>query len=219
MRRLQTPRVRQLIDELNRHYHDQLPSTQQKFCDGKALTVGGFSKDPDATRGKVPGGWARGYKMHLIVDSSGAIDVSEVTTLKRGEPTTAIRMVRNQKWDRVIIRGDSNYDSNPLYKCVAQAGGRLIAPRKKPYTSLGHHPQHRDRLRAIKELELCDHIREAHELSRIRIEQSLAHLTNCFLSPLPNFVRRLPRVKRWVRAKILLFHVYSNLRRINVLAA
>lgn len=221
-RRLKTPSVQQWLQELCREFRDQLPHSAQKFCDGKPLTVGGFSKDPDTAEGKLPGdGWGRGYKAHVIVDACGAVDVFEVTALDAGEPTVMRRLVPLIDLRGVVLRGDSNYDSNPLYRAVAQAGGRLIAPRKKPGTGLGHHPHHPDRLRAIAELEQSDESLKTHQRHRIRVEQGLAHLTNlpCGLSPLPNFVRRRRRVTLWVLAKITLYHLHLILRQQQALAA
>ncbi len=214
MRRLKKPQVMQMIQQMNQEFHGPMEAGNDKICDGKPLTVGGFSKDPDARRGKVPAGWAKGYKLHAIIDeNNGKIDAFTVTPLDVGEPTTACRLVRKMNLDHAKIRGDSNYDSNPFYAEVAKAGGRLIAPRKKPYTSLGHHKHHPDRLRAIRELEMSELVHDDHEKHRIRIEQGLAQLTNLSfgLAPLPNFVRRLHRVRRWVAGKIMFYHAYLNL--------
>ena len=92
----------------------------------------------------------------------------------------------------VTLRADSNYDSNKLYRAVARRKGRLIASRKKPGTGLGHTKHHPDRLKAIGELERTDEALRAHRRHRIRVEQTLGHLTNLpfGLSPLPNCVRR-----------------------------
>jgi IS5 family transposase len=210
MRRLNWKRTAELIDQLNAEFRAQLPTTAQKACDGKPLVVGGFSKDPDARSGKIPDGWARGYKLHAIVDSLGAIDVSCITALDAGEPTVTRKLVQKIDLSGATVRGDSNYDSNPLYRAVADAGGRLIAPRKKPYTQLGHCPHHAHRLLAIAELEADpDHLRN-HKRHRNRIEQSFAHLTNLpfGLWALPNFVRRLHRVNLWTKAKITLYHLH-----------
>jgi len=215
MKRLKQPAVARLIETLDAELRGNLPSGLDKVFDGKPLTVGGFSKDPDAKRGHVPRGYAKGYKLHVIVDeSSGKIDAFEVTPLNGGEPTATLELLDKVDLKGCTARGDSNYDSNPLYAGVADAGGKLVAPRKKPYTGLGHHPNHPDRLRAIRHLELGDLVLEDHETRRIAVEQALAHLTNLpfGLFSLPNFVRRLHRVKRWVAGKILLYHLYLNLR-------
>lgn len=221
MRRLRHPAVERLIQRINRDERDRLPHSSEKFCDGKPLVVSGFSKDPDARRGKVPAGWANGYKLHVIVDACGAIDAFELTALDIGEPTITRRLIPTINLMHVTLRGDSNYDSNPLYRVVADHGGRLIAPRKKPGTGLGHHPHHPDRLRAIAELEGSPQALCLHKRHRIRVEQGLAHLTNVpfGLSPLPNFVRRRRRVRRWVQTKIVLYHLSRNLSQHNVIAA
>lgn len=210
MRRLKTQAVKRLIAQLNLEFRRQLPDSDEKFCDGKPLTVGGFSKDPDTRSGKLPGdGWGRGYKVHVLVDACGAVDLFTVTALDGGEPTVMRRLVELAELDRKIIRADSNYDSNRLYAAVAKRGGRLIASRKKPGTGLGHGQHHPHRLLAIHQLEQSDESMRAHKRHRIRVEQALGHLTNVpfGLSPLPNFVRRLHRVALWVLGKITLYHL------------
>jgi hypothetical protein len=222
MRRLRSTPVRRLIATLNLEYRRWLPCSTEKFCDGKPLVVGGFSKDPDAGPGKLPGdGWGRGYKVHLLTDVGGAIEIFTVTPLGDGEPTVMRRLVKLAELKGTTIRGDSNYDSNPLYAAVAEQGGRLLASRKKPRTGLGHHIHHPDRLRAIEELEQSDESLKAHKRHRIRVEQALGHLTNLpfGLSPLPNFVRRKNRVCLWVLTKITLYHLYLNLNKRQTLAA
>lgn len=52
--------------------------------------VSGFSKDRDAIVGKVPGGFARRYKVHLLIDSLGRIECSEVTRLHAGDLCSGI---------------------------------------------------------------------------------------------------------------------------------
>ncbi len=222
MRRLREPAVRQLIARVNDECRERLGHSSEKFADGKPMVVGGFSKDPDAAVGKVPDGYARGYRLHAVVDAScGAVDACDVTALDAGEPTVTRRLVRRLDLRGVLVRGDSNYDSNPLYRAVADAGGRLLAPRKKPGRGLGHRPHHPDRLRAIAELEGDAAMLAEHKRHRIRIEQAFAHLTNLpfGLAPLPNFVRRLRRVRMWVEAKVTLYHVHRILSLHNTIAA
>ena len=222
IRRLKSVAVNQLLATLNDELHARLPQSRLKFCDGKPLVVGGFSKDPDSAEGVLPGdGWGRGYKLHVIVDCTGRIDAFAVTPLDGGEPTTTRCLLPRVSMRGVILRGDNNYDSNLLYRAVALSGGRLIAPRKKPFTGLGHHPHHQDRLRAIAELESSPQAMRAHCHARVSVEQHLGHLTNLpfGLCPLPNFVRRQRRVERWVLAKITLYHLHLTLRRQLNLAA
>jgi len=221
IRRLKSPSVRRLLEQLNAEFRDRLPRQQLKFCDGKPLVVGGFSKDPDVRWGKVPDGWGKGYKLHVLVDSLGAIETFCVTALSAGEATVARVLVPRVDLRHTQLRADANYDSPRLYDAVSQAGGRLIAARRKPGTALGHRPHHPDRLHAIAELEGDPAGTKAHRRLRAGVEQRLAHLTNLpfGLSPLPNFVRRLSRVSRWVLGKIMLYHLHLNLIALNTRAA
>lgn len=211
-RRLKTDALRELVARLNEELRDRLPRGDAKAVDGKPLVVGGYSHDRDAAWGKVPDGWANGYKLHVVIDSaSGAIDAFAVTSLAAGEAT----VLRRQLLGRVdlrgcTLRGDANYDSNPTYAAVADAGGRHVAQRRKPGTGLGHHPQHPDPRRAVRELEQTPGGLAEHKRRRNRVEQVLAHLGNLpfGLSALPPFVRRLPRVRLWVLAKITLYHLH-----------
>ena len=211
-RRLATDALRQLVARLNEELRHRLPRGEAKVVDGKPLVVGGYSHDGDATWGKVPDGWANGYKLHVVVDSaSAAIDAFAVTSLAAGEATVLRRQLLAQVNLRgCTLRGDANYDSNPTYRAVAAAGGRHVAQRRKPGTGLGHHPQHPDRRRAAQELERTPGGLADHKRRRNRVEQVLAHLGNLpfGLSALPPFVRRLSRVRLWVMAKITLYHLH-----------
>jgi hypothetical protein len=216
MRRLKTGSIQAGLDELNARFRDRLPRTKRKFIDGKPLTVGVFSKDPDAKWGKLSNErWACGYKIHVLADFSGAFDAFAVTPLNVGEAPVARHLVHSVDLDQVTVRGDASYDSNALYAAVALQGGRLIAPRKRPGRGIGHHRQHPDRLRAIDQLEGLAGAAASHRRQRVRVEQTLAHLTNLpfGLSPLPNCVRRLVRVERWIKAKITLYHLHLSLTR------
>ena len=208
-KRLKTASIAALIARLNAELRQRLGRSCDKVADGKPLIVGGFSHDPDARWGKAPDGWAKGYKLHVIVDSLGAIESFDVTALDAGEATVLRQLIARTNLAGVKLRADANYDSNSTYRVAANAHSRLIAPRRKPRTGLGHHPQHPDRLAAIAELEQSQDALSNHKRHRNRVEQILAHLTNlpCGLWALPNFVRRLPRVRRWVAAKITLYHL------------
>jgi hypothetical protein len=207
-RRVKTAAVAALLAELSGHFRSRLPCSSDKAIDGKPLIVGGFSKDPDAQRGKVPAGWARGYKLHAIVDAGGAVEAWDVTSLLGGEPTVGRDLAARVDLRGAVLRGDSNYDSNGLYAAVADRGGRLIAPRKKPGRGLGNTQHHPHRLQAIAELETGLEERANHAFHRNRVEQAFGQLTcvSFGLWGLPPSVRRLDRVRLWVAAKIALYH-------------
>ena len=216
-KRLRTDPVTRWIAVIDAELRERLPHGSDRVADGKPLTVGGFSHDPDARWGKTPGedggGWGKGYKLHAVIDArSGAIDAWALTPLNGGEATVLRRnLIAACDLRGATLRADANYDSNPTYAAVAAAGGRLVAPRRKPHTGLAHRPHHPDRLRAVAELERgadADTNLRTHKRVRNRIEQALGHLTNLpfGLWALPNHVRRLHRVRLWVAAKILLYH-------------
>jgi hypothetical protein len=52
--RLKNPANDLLITQLSEELRDRRPRSTLKFADGKPLVVSGFSKDHDATLGKVP---------------------------------------------------------------------------------------------------------------------------------------------------------------------
>jgi IS5 family transposase len=220
-KRLKTQGVRAVIPQINGQLRQRLPRTSDKAADGKPLVIGGYSHDPDARWGKVPDGWAKGYKLHVLVDSSGAIDDFQVTALDAGEATVLRRIIARTDLRGTTLRADANYDSNRTYAAAADAGARLTAPRRKPGRGLGHHRHHPDRLKAIAELEHGQQGLRAHRRHRNRVEQSLAHLTNLpvGLWALPNFVRRLARVRLWVAAKITLYHLQHVLAPPKAIAA
>lgn len=212
-KRLKASAIQAGIRDINDEIRQRLPLTGEHVADGKPLIVGGFSHDRDARVGKVPGGFARGYKLHLIVNATGVIEAFTVTALNAGEATVLRSLIACTHLHQATLRADANYDSNATYLAAAEAGGRLIAPRRKLHTGIGHHPQHPDRLAAIELLEQNPQALTEHKRHRNRVEQILAHLTNLpfGLRALPNFVRRLSRVRLWVMTKITLYHLHLSL--------
>lgn len=217
-RRAGRPSVAALLLRVDRELTTRLGRSCDKAADGKPLVVSGFSRDPDATRGHVPGGFGRGYRLHAVRDGrTGVIELAAVTGLHAGEGRVLRGLLRRADLRGWVLRADANYDSNRLYALASVRGGRLIAPRRKRGRGLGHHPQHPDRLAAIAELEQAPDARRLHRRLRADIERGFADLCQCVgLFALPPFVRRLRRVRRWVRVKILLYHLTLVLRRCKV---
>lgn len=214
IRRSKSPMIGLWVEKITDELRQNLPASNTKLCDGKPLIVSGFSKDQDATPGHVPGGWAKGYKVHLLMDCTGRIEQFEVTGLSAGESTVMRLMVQKVDLEGCLVRADANYDSNPLYGAVAQQKGRLIAPRRKPGRGLSRRRHHPHRLVAIKELESSQYDRQRHSAIRGEIERRIGHLTArpTDLFALPNFVRRLPRVKKWISLKVLLNQAHLVLK-------
>jgi hypothetical protein len=225
-RRTRTKQFRLLLLAVNAALLKELPRSSLKFFDGKALLVGGYSRDPDARRGRAPGGWGKGYKFHALLDACGAVELFTVTGLDAGESTAARQVLVPALPAACDLRGalvlaDGNFDSNNLYGAVARSSGlhgdpaaaeaaaRLLAPRRKPGTGLGHGTeQHPDRLRAIGELEKSRAARRDFDRLRLGVEQAFGLMTYLGLGALPPWVRRLRRVRLWVMAKVIVYHAH-----------
>jgi hypothetical protein len=198
------------VEGLRRRLRYPLPATSDKLIDGKPLTISGFTHDPDAKNGHVPGGFACGYKVHVVADAAGPIEDLAVTPMNVSESDVAQQLVAANDLRHAVVRADANYDDHDLYTAAASAGARLIAPRRKPGTGVAKRSRHPHRLRAIAELEQTPGGLQRFKRKRNRIEQILAHLGNLSfgLSRLPNHVRRLRRVRRWANGKVLLYHLH-----------
>ena len=209
-RRTRTRQFQRLLLELDAALRAELPGSSLKYLDGKPLLVAGHSKDRDARRGRAAGGWAGGYKFHAVVDACGAVGAFAVTPLGAGESTVARELLTPACDLRgALVLADGNYDSNPLYAAVAAAGGRLLAPRRKPGTGLGHgRRQHPDRLTAVEQLERTPGgLRDFRRL-RLGVEQCFGLMTQLGLGAPPPWVRRLRRVRMWVMGRVIVYHAH-----------
>lgn len=207
-RRLRAPSVREFLAAAEARLREGggeggAPGGLVKAVDGKPLPVGGHSKDPDARNGRAAGGMAKGYKLHAVWGAGPIPCAWDVRPMSEAEPSVAAELMPAVPGAGYLL-GDAAYDSNPLADAAAAAGHQLVAPRKRPGVGLGHRPHSPHRLRSIGLLS-GDFGRSLHRL-RGEIERRFGRLTNPAggLGPLPNWVRRLPRVRRWVQAKLLL---------------
>jgi hypothetical protein len=204
-RRLGSIGVAQLLDAMTGQYvlMSTMATRWVKVVDAKPLPIGGHSKDPEAKWGHSVRGPAKGYKI-FAVWGNGPIPLTwRVTPMNESETKMTQRMLPDLQGGGYLL-GDSIYDSNPLYTLARQYNHQLVAPRKRPRTGLGHRHHDPDRLRAINLLQTK--FGKALMAEREHIEQQFAHLTNfgSGLAPLPNWVRRITRVRKWVLAKFLI---------------
>ena len=174
-----------------------------KAVDGKPLPVGGCSKDPDARWGRGAGQMSKGYKLYAVWGGGPLPLAWDVRPMNAAEPAVAAELLPGLPGGGYLL-ADAVYDVNPLYEAAAAAGHQLVAPRKRPSGGLGHRPHSPHRLRSIALL-ASDFGRDLHRL-RDGIERAFGRLTSPAggLGPLPAWVRRLRRVRAWVRAKLLL---------------
>jgi Transposase DDE domain len=209
--------------------HDELARrglvTALGYLDGKALTVSPVSKDRDAARGKVSGGWAKGYKLHAYVNGHGRIVVWSVTGLNVAEQSVALELLPHlpPQDPLALLLCDSNYDSAPLHKAAAALGlgalpvtplkaqGRVKGGSHHPVTLRQMGPGRRELVAAWRD---HPHLVRFVLKARAAVERSFGTLvcTGGGLSSLPAWARTLGRVTRWVGAKIILHNARLKVR-------
>jgi hypothetical protein len=207
-RRLRTPSVLRLLQQLERRV--VAPKEPRLFwmIDGKPLPIGGCSKDKQAGYGRAAGGKAKGYKLHAVVADTGAVAAWRIAPMNKDERVMAKRLLLSVEIQGYLL-ADSNYDSNPLHRvCDQKPSLQLLAPRRRGKgKGMGHRRHAAGRLRSIARLE---NPRPAFArgllFERNEIERRFGHLSNWGggLHALPAWVRTHRRVHRWVQAKLVL---------------
>ena len=209
-RRIQSARCEAILQATHERLARSDVQTDVEFIDGRPLPVGACSKDPQARPGRVYGGFARGYKLHAIITSDGRASVWSVMPLNVSEKTVAEELIHRVA-PKDLLLGDGNYDSQRLYDCVASYGGCLLTPHRKG-AGQGHHRQSVHRLAAIAAWQgIAGYVyRERSAIERVFGQQSSF---GGGLGPLPAWVRGFPRVRRWVGAKLIIYHARLAIRR------
>jgi hypothetical protein len=218
-RRMNESRTRLILRRVHEMLGGDVTATALSYLDGKPLTVGVASKDPDAARGHVMGGFARGYKLHAWMSQDRRIPLWSVMPLNVAEPSVARVLVEQVKQlsQRSLVLADRNYDTHELHKALDARSGRLLV---KPKGSPG--PRHPVTMRQMGSArrELLAVEQQHPELlrlvlrERIHAEGTLGNLCGYGggLCNLPPWVRRLGRVRRWVGGKIILYHARCRVR-------
>lgn len=217
-RRVKSPRVRRILQWVHEDLADAGTPVALQFVDGKPLVVGVASRDPDARRGHVMGGYAKGYKVHPLMSAAcRKIKAFALTPLNRHEMPVAAELLAcvPPMSEGSMLLADGNYDAADFHTLVESRGGRLLT---KP-RGFAKHPVTRRQMGAARRAhndlwesspELCHNVYKR----RVNAEGILSALTSYGggLGPLPAFVRRLPRVTRWVGAKIILYNARVTLK-------
>ena len=209
-RRLRSPAVVALLDALERRVVAPKEPGLFWMIDGKPLVIGGCSKDRHAGYGRAARSKAKGYKLHALHGSDGALAAWRVAPMNKDERVMAERLVKAAPPEvQGYLAADANYDSNALHQaCDARGGLQLVTPRRYgPGKGTGHRPQAAGRLRSIALLEdPFPAFGEQLLKDRGEIERQFGNLTNWGggLSGLPAWVRTHRRVRRWVQAKLVL---------------
>jgi hypothetical protein len=208
-RRLRSGSVAQLLEDVEQALLGLIVLIGQRVLvvDGKALPVGGPSKDADATWGRGAGGLAKGYKLHAVWGEGPLPIAWALAPLNISERRMAAKLMSDLPGSGYLL-GDKQYDANYLYEAAASSDYQLLATQQRPGKDLGHRRHSPHRLRGLELLGTTfgkDLYRR-----RCRIEHCFAHLTSFVggLGPLPFWVRRFNRVKLWVHSKLLINAVH-----------
>ena len=224
-RRLRCPGVwqdlRLLLDRIQSRWGDASGHGCTFIIDGKPLPVSNISGDPDAARGWGAGIYARGYKLHAIIDTESRLIDFEVCSLNTAESVVARGMVCGLDTEPPAeMLADSGYDSNALHRVCEERGFQLIAPRRRPGTDLGwvKGGHAAGRLRSIEMTEGAGCAWErVHRFVRLGVERYFGTLASAStgLFALPPWVRRIHRVRAWVAAKLAINAARTAWRREN----
>lgn len=214
-RRVKSVRTQQLLQML----HEQTAGCEQlsnvSYFDGKLLPVALHSKDKQATKVRTNGGYVRGYRLHAWARENGKIGVWCVTGANAAEQTVARELVPRLPMlgHNALVLGDIRFDSADLYRDVAARGAQLLTPLigitqdKKKRNQMGV------RIEAVIAWEKHSPLARMLLRQRTEIERIFGRLvcTTGGLSPLPAWVRTLPRVRRWVGVKIIFHNIRVDL--------
>lgn len=204
-RRLRRESIRIFLDHLLANAQGPTRLSLMRVIDGTALEIRGHSTDRQAGYGFGSGRKAKGYKLHVLLESTGEIVAWRISPMQTNERKMAMRMLLGCEQCAYVV-ADGNYDSNPLHAVVAAKGGQLLAPRRKTAKALGKHHHQPARLRSIEMLEGPSPFGRALMRCRGLIERFFGNADSHAegLGELPAWVRTHRRVRLWVHAKLII---------------
>lgn len=207
-RRLRRVSLQRLLCDIEKSLVNRFSRSVCRFIDAKPLPIGGSSKDKQSAFGFGTSSIAKGYKLYAIADNNQGFVCWTIRSMNQGESVVARDLIAKLGNEGYLI-GDGQYDKTHLYNMAASKSIQLIAPQRiRKARGLGHRRQSPYRLRS---LELTKRpFGQSLMASRTSIERMFGNLT-CFsggLKPLPHWVRTLFRVKLWVQAKMILYHLW-----------
>jgi hypothetical protein len=205
-RRSRQPEFSQVVEVALARLCGQLRSPlQDVMIDGMPLLISDYSRDPDAANGRAYRGFAKGYKLHAVIDLRGTVLAHEVRSLNVNERRPAHTLLTRLPHGVRRVFADGNYDSSKLQAHLLPLGVRLYSPPRERPVGPRSHPRRRI-LRRLYQHPLGQRI----ENRREHIERQFGLMGNygCGLKGLPHWVRRQHRVKRWLDAKLLIHHAF-----------
>lgn len=205
-RRMRRPETIELMTAVEEHLLGLVvvKSCLVRIIDGKAMAVSGVSKDPDTGYGRGAGGNQKGYKIHAVWPAGPMPVAWGLAPMNTSEKAMARLLIPTLPGSGYLL-ADTQYDANPLYDLATEAGFQLVARKTKDRGrgGLGHRRQSPGRQRSI-ELLTTEFGRDLyHQRSAIECRFGTWVCFGGGLGPLPAWVRRFPRVRNWVQAKIL----------------
>lgn len=211
-RRLRHPEIlrhaRRLVAVIEHHRE----SSSILMADGKAFEVSEHTQDPDARIGRGVARYAKGYKLHALIDHRRRLLAWRVYPLNKAESVVAQTLLRDAS-DRIrpgaLLLADAAYDSNRLYLRAAVHRVQLIAPRQVPGRRVAvDRTHHRHRLCSIALTEGRGSKRRNRWFAgrRTTIERFFGTLATVGggLISLPAWARRLHRCRIWIAAKLVI---------------
>jgi hypothetical protein len=206
---VRSPRFAQLLARIFVTSQQRTRSPGTLVLDARPLPVGACSKDQAATAGRVYRGFARGYRLHALVDAQGYVRTFRLTAMNVGEPDVALALLAEAPAGSTVLTDGVN-DSARLYE-VADARGVCFRARPRKGAGQGHRQQSALRLRGI-----ADWHANVSQYERLRgaVERAFAWQSSFGggLCPLPAWVRTPARTERWVTAKLVLYHLRRTLQ-------
>jgi len=178
---------------------------REVYIDGRALVVGGASKDPDAHRGRAASGFEKGYKLHGLTDENGVFIAFSIRSLNENEARIAPELVARAPGQFRRVVGDGEYDTMRIHQAVQARFARHYAPPRNGRVGRRQQPPRVHALRV-----LSTPTGQALMKRRVSIERVFGRMSNIGFGfkGLPPWVRRLWRVETWMQGKILFYHCY-----------
>jgi hypothetical protein len=211
-RRLRTVGVSQLIERLMLAVSDRFGIPMVKLIDSKPLTVGAYSKDADARRGRLANGvFAKGYRPHVIAHGRAPRRFVLLPLNEHDQVGAAILLPTLEGFG--YVAADNAYDSNENYDLAWAANHQMVSPPRecnKGVRDPGYNGARRLRGQDLVDspLETCGQpsaFGAAVYCFRQRIESAFGGLTGQGLGALPAWVRGPRRVALWAAAKVVLY--------------
>jgi len=219
-RRLRSVGVLQLIERVLIALADVQHMPLVKTIDSKPLLVGAYSKDRDATRGRIAARlFARGYRLHSVFHGR-SVRCWTLAPMKQHDSEVAPQLLEKLAGGGGYAVGDNAYDTNKCHEHAARANHQLIAPPRAVNREVRDAKYNLpERLRALdmlaSPLEKCGKI-NGFGVSiynyRESAESAFGELTIRGLNYLPAWVRGPRRAALWTSGKLIL-HNHRCLKR------